>query len=68
MTVSESNILELPNKGPDLNLIQNLWGELKIKVTARRFSNLKKLELIIKDKSLKRFDCCNAQNNSSMDF
>ncbi|KAL0182169.1 hypothetical protein M9458_021544, partial [Cirrhinus mrigala] len=34
---------------PDLNPTENLWRELKIRVMARRPSNLKELELIAKD-------------------
>ena len=32
-----------------MNPIENLWRELKIRVMARRTSNLKELELIAKD-------------------
>ncbi|KAI4877527.1 hypothetical protein NFI96_003613, partial [Prochilodus magdalenae] len=38
-----------PSQSPDLNPIENLWRELKIRVMARRPSNLKELELITKD-------------------
>ncbi|KAI4872831.1 hypothetical protein NFI96_017545, partial [Prochilodus magdalenae] len=38
-----------PSQSPDLNPIENLWRELKIRVMARRPSNLKKLEVITKD-------------------
>ena len=43
------NVLEWPSQSPDLNPIENLWREVKTRVTARRPSNLKDLETFAKD-------------------
>ncbi|KAK3549867.1 hypothetical protein QTP86_015489 [Hemibagrus guttatus] len=43
------NVSQWPSQTSDLNLIENLWRELKIRVMARRPSNLKELELFAKD-------------------
>ena len=43
------NVLEWPSQSPDLNPIKNLWKELKVKVNARKPSNLKDLERIAKE-------------------
>lgn len=40
------NVLEWPSQSPDLNPIENLWKELKIKVGERRPSNLGDLEQV----------------------
>ncbi|KAI3362192.1 hypothetical protein L3Q82_012521 [Scortum barcoo] len=40
------NILEWPSQSPDLNPIENLWRELKLRVAQRQPRNLKDLEKI----------------------
>ena len=43
------NVLEWPAQSPDLNPIENLWRELKLRVHAKRPSNLGDLERIAKE-------------------
>ena len=41
--------MELPNQSPDLNPLENLWRELKIRVARRQPKNIKDLERICKE-------------------
>ena len=43
------NVVEWPSQSPDLNPIENLWRELKLRVVKRQPRNLKDLERICKE-------------------
>ena len=41
-------VMEQPSQSPDLNPLENMWKELKIRVAQRQLINLKDLERICK--------------------
>ena len=43
------NVMDWAAQRPDLNPVENLWGELKTKVHVRRPSNLEELERFTKE-------------------
>ena len=55
------NVLEWPSQSPDLNLIENLWQDLKIAVHQRSPSNLTELEQFCQEEwaNIARCRCAN---------
>ncbi len=49
MQRNKYNVLEWPSQSPDLNIIENLWCDLKQAVHARKPSNLTELEMFCKE-------------------
>ena len=49
MQRNKYNVLEWPSQSPDLNIIENLWDDLKRTVHARQPSNLSELEMFCKE-------------------
>ena len=49
MQRNKYNVLEWPSQSPDLNIIENLWDDLKRAVHARQPSNLTELEMFCKE-------------------
>ncbi len=46
---NDIKVLEWPSQCPDLNTIENLWRELKVRVAKRQPRNLNDLERICKE-------------------
>ena len=49
MQRNKYNVLEWPSQSPDLNIIENLWCDLKQAVHAQKPSNLTELEMFSKE-------------------
>uniref|UniRef100_A0A673XKP2 Tc1-like transposase DDE domain-containing protein n=1 Tax=Salmo trutta TaxID=8032 RepID=A0A673XKP2_SALTR len=49
MQRNKYHVLEWPSQSPDLNIIENLWDDLKRAVHARQPSNLTELEMFCKE-------------------
>ena len=49
MQTRKYKVLEWPSQSPDLNIIENLWYDLKRAVHDRRPSNLRELEAYCKE-------------------
>ena len=49
MAQEEAKVLEWPSQSPDLNPIENLWRELKVRVAKRQPRTLNDLEKICEE-------------------